>query len=160
MSTIETLNKVLAETYAFYLKTHFFHWNVTGRDFYEYHKMFEDIYSEVYGAVDGIAEHIRTEDGIAYGSFAQYESLSGIRGATSVPGSTDEMLAMLLADNEILLASLNEAFGVAQTANKQGLMNFLADRLDQHAKHRWFLKAAAEKISNEARIYVLDPKSM
>lgn len=160
MSTVETLNKVLAESYAFYLKTHFFHWNVTGRDFYEYHTFFENIYSEVYGAVDGIAEHIRTEDGIAYGSFVQYESLSGIRGATAVPSSIGEMLSTLYADNDILIASLNEAFAAAQAANKQGLMNFLADRLDQHAKHRWFLKASMDKTSNEARVYVLDPKSL
>jgi starvation-inducible DNA-binding protein len=156
---IETLNKVLAESYAFQLKAHNYHWNVVGRDFPQYHEFFGDLYSEVYGAVDKIAEHIRASDGIAYGSFSQFIAQSGIQDSTSVP-SLQEMITTLFNDNDTLLTSLNAAFSVAQEAIDQGLMNFLADRLDTHKKHRWMLKSAMDATANETRVYVLDPKAV
>ena len=157
-AVVQTLNKVLAESYAFQLKAHNFHWNVVGRNFPQYHEFFGNLYSEVYGAIDTIAEHIRASDGIAYGSFSQFLAQSGIQDSTSVP-SLPEMINTLASDNDTLLASLNAAFKAAQDVDDQGLMNFIAERLDIHKKHRWMLKSAMENTTNESRIYVLDPNA-
>jgi starvation-inducible DNA-binding protein len=121
--------------------------------------LFEKIYTEVYGSVDDIAEHIKAADGIAYGSFAQYSSLSDIKDATSVP-SLDEMTTTLFADINTLIATFNNAFKAAQEVNQQGLMNFIAGRIEILQKHRWMLKASMDRSTNEARVYVLDPKSL
>lgn len=163
-AVVQTLNKSLAESFAFYLKAQFFHWNVTGKDFPQYHEFFGDIYSEVYGSVDTTAEQIRAADGIAYGSFSQYDALSSIKGATEVPSSVGEMVATLYTDNDVLLASWNAAFSAAEAANEQGLMDYIAGRIDAHRKHRWMLKSSMERVAatpaNETRVYVLDPKNM
>jgi starvation-inducible DNA-binding protein len=130
---------------------------VTGRDFYEYHLLFERIYTEVYGSVDDIAEHIKAQDGIAYGSFSQYGSLSSIKDATSVP-SLSEMISTLFADINTLIATFGDAFKAAQDANQQGLINFIGGRIEDLQKHRWMLKASMEQNANEERVYILKPE--
>lgn len=141
---IEQLNKVLAETFAFYLKTQFFHWNVEGKDFYADHTFFQAIYEEVYGAIDPIAEHIRTLDGYAAGSFTRYAQLSSIKDQVQVVQGL-EQFQILNSDNEKLKVSLNDARRMADKFNKVGLSNFLQDRIDAHEKHGWMLRATFKR---------------
>jgi len=132
----EIMKKVLADTFALYLKAHNYHWNVEGQNFPQYHKFFGNLYEELHGAVDPIAEEIRALDAYAPGSFTRYMELTEIEDDTTVP--TDiEMARRLMVDNERVIATLNVAFKLADTMDKQGLADFIAGRLDVHNKHAW-----------------------
>jgi starvation-inducible DNA-binding protein len=141
----DSLKNVLADTFAFYLKTHFYHWNVEGQDFYEFHKFFEELYNEVWKAVDDIAEHIRALDEYAPGSFSRYAALTEIKDAVTVPLSSGhmgvEMSEHLLDDNDIVIETLRQAYVEAEKAGEVGVTNFLQDRIDTHKKHGWMLRA-------------------
>jgi len=136
----EIMKKVLADTFALYLKAHNYHWNVEGQNFPQYHKFFGNLYEELHGAVDPIAEEIRALDAYAPGSFTRYMELTEIEDDTTVP--TDiEMARRLMVDNEQVIATLNVAFKLADTMDKQGLADFIAGRLDVHNKHAWMLRS-------------------
>lgn len=136
----DSLRVVLADTFALYLKTHNFHWNVEGADFYEYHKFFEDLYNELWEASDHIAEEIRSLDEYSPGSFGRFSELSSIKDATTVPSGL-AMAKQLLDDNEKVIASLRKAYDAAEKAGAIGLSNFLQDRTDKHFKHAWMLRS-------------------
>lgn len=135
------LKETLATVFTFYLKAHYFHWNVEGVNFYQHHKMFQKIYEDVYDSVDPLAEHIRTLSAYAPGSMERFKELTTISEETSVP-TAEEMIKQLLADNDAVIISLNKAFVEAQKHKQQGIMNFLADRIDQHNKWGWFLRSS------------------
>ena len=137
---VESLKKALASTFAFYLKAHNYHWNVEGHSFSEYHTFLGDLYTEVFGAVDTIAEHIRTLDAYVPGSFVRFQQLSSIEDELSVP-SGRAMMTKLYADNLRVLADLQAAHSVAETMGKRGIVNFLEDRIDTHEKHGWMLRS-------------------
>jgi len=137
---VESLKKALASTFAFYLKAHNYHWNVEGHSFSEYHTFLGDLYTEVFGAVDTIAEHIRTLDAYVPGSFVRFQQLSSIEDELSVP-SGRAMMTKLYADNMRVLADLQAAHSVAETMGKRGIVNFLEDRIDTHEKHSWMLRS-------------------
>lgn len=141
---IEQMNKVLAETFAFYLKIQFFHWNIEGKDFYADHTFLGDLYSEVYGAVDPIAEHIRTLDGYAAGSLTRFAQLSTIKDQIQVVQGL-EVFQILNSDNAKLLVTLADAYRLAEKFNKLGLANYLQDRIDTHEKHGWMLRATFKR---------------
>ena len=141
---IVALKKALANTFAFYLKTHNYHWNVTGPDFSQYHKFLEGIYEEVYGSVDQFGEEIRSLGDYAPGSFTRFAELSDIQDETKVPPALT-MLERLAADNQMLLASIESAYELAEREHKHGLSNFLAERQDAHSKHAWMLSATLKK---------------
>lgn len=138
------LNIALANTFAMYFKAHSYHWNVEGPLFPQYHTFFGDVYNELHSAVDPFAEQIRTIGG--YGPI----SLVGIaRYATVVedadrPRDVAEMVSRMTIANDLTIVSLNKALSYAQHAQNQGLMDFIASRLDSHAKHGWMLKASAK----------------
>jgi len=137
---VDAMKKVLADTFALYLKTHYFHWNVTGPNFPQYHEFFQNIYSEVYGAVDRIAEEIRALNEYAPGSFERYKELSSIKDQTDIPAA-NEMIRVLMMDNLIVQQTLMDAYKLAEQYNEIGLSNFLQDRYDAHKKHGWMLRA-------------------
>lgn len=139
----ELINKmkvVLASTFAFYLKAHNFHWNVEGVNFPQYHEFFGNLYEEVHGAVDTIAEEIRALDAYAPGSLKRFQELSTIMDETSVPSAVI-MCQRLEKDNRTLLLDLEQAYNEAERTKQLGLANFLQDRIDAHKKHGWMLKA-------------------
>lgn len=140
----ESLSRALASTFAMYLKTQFFHWNVEGREFYNDHKFLQDIYEELYGAVDPIAEQIRALGSYAPGSLSRFQQLSVIRDQVQVIQGV-EMYSTLLADNAMVLSVLDTARANAERFNKTGLANFLQDRIDQHSKHAWMLRATVKQ---------------
>ncbi len=137
---VEALKKAQATSFAFYLKAHNYHWNVEGHSFSEYHAFLGDLYAEVWGAVDAIAEHIRTLDAYAPGSFTRFQQLSSIEDEMSVPTGR-MMMAKLLADNQRVLSDLMAAHREAEMLGKRGIVNFLEDRIDIHEKHGWMLRS-------------------
>jgi len=137
---VESLKKALASSFAFYLKAHNYHWNVEGANFSEYHAFLGELYAEVWGAVDLIAEHIRTLDAYVPGSFTRFQQMSSVEDELSVPTGR-MMMAKLLVDNQRVLADLQAAHALAEQANKRGIVNFLEDRIDIHEKHAWMLRS-------------------
>jgi len=137
---VEALKKAQATSFAFYLKAHNYHWNVEGPNFAEYHEFLGDLYAEVFGAVDAIAEHCRTLDAYVPGSFSRFQELSSIEDELSVPTGR-AMMAKLLADNQRVIGDLMAAHREAEIFGKRGIVNFLEDRIDKHDKHGWMLRS-------------------
>ena len=133
----------MADTFAMYLKTHNYHWNVEGENFYQYHEFFKNLYEELFAAVDVLAEEIRGLNEYAPGSFSRFSELSSIEDATTVPDGVT-MAANLLKDNDTVIASLTNAFKLAEAADKVGLSNMLQDRIDIHTKHGWMLRSTTK----------------
>lgn len=136
----EILKVALAETFIFYLKSHNYHWNIEGPNFTQYHSFLGDLYDEVFDSIDPLAEHIRTLDVYVPGSCERFKQLSKIQDELLIR-TPKEMFNNLLLDNSILIGTLNEAFQAATEANKQGIANFLADRIDIHEKHNWMIRS-------------------
>ena len=136
----ELLKVLLASTFTYYLKAHFFHWSVEGKDFYQYHKFLQKVYEDAYEAVDTIAEFIRTLDEYAPGSLTRYQELSRIQDQTKVPRA-QLMIEELLHDSHIMIELLNECFTAATAENKQDIANFIAERLTATNKFIWMLSS-------------------
>lgn len=130
-----------ANTFFMYFRSHSYHHNVEGPEFAQYHEFFNDLYDELWNAVDPIAEHIRAIDGYAPFSIEDMFNAKTFQEDTNVVSSTSQMFSNLIDANNATIDSLNKAFDLATYAKKQGTCNFLADRLDIHAKHGWQLKA-------------------
>jgi starvation-inducible DNA-binding protein len=135
---------VLANSFAFYLKAHYFHWNVEGAEFPQYHDLFGKIYGEVYASIDLTAEYIRTLDEYAPGSFKRFQELSSIETKDSIP-SARAMLKELLSDNDKVIGSIIIAMELAgKSPTTKSIENFLQERLDAHQKHAWMLRATVK----------------
>lgn len=141
MDLATSLKKVLANTFTMYLKTHKYHWNVEGQNFAEYHGFLSDLYTELFGAVDTIAEQIRALNEYAPGSYTEFFAFSDIKDETGNRTNGISMFQTLVLDNETLIQSLNTAHRLAEEANNRGLVNFIEGRLDVHAKHGWMLRS-------------------
>jgi starvation-inducible DNA-binding protein len=139
----EGLAKLLADSYTLYLKTHNFHWNVTGPMFSTLHLMFEGQYTELALAVDLIAERIRALGVPAPGSYAQFSRLSSVKEATGVPGAVD-MVRQLLEGQETVARTARQAFPAAEKASDQATMDLLTQRLQVHEKNAWMLRSLLE----------------
>lgn len=137
----DDLKTLLATEYAFVVKAQFFHWNVEGPDFAQLHEFFGDLYQEVYdNSIDRTAEFIRVLDDYTPGSFERFAELSEIQGQTRVPRAR-LMIEELLADSDRVLALLNRVFDTAEAEDQQGIMDFLANRMDAMGKHSWMLRS-------------------
>lgn len=141
---IQSMKKLLGTTFAFYIRAHGCHWNVEGQNFTQFHDLFAEIYEEVYGAVDPLAENIRKLGSYAPASFARFSELSDIVDEVKIANSRS-MLEQLLADNEIVLSSIAVAYKLAEQVGEHGISNFLADRQDQHQKHAWKLTSTLKQ---------------
>jgi starvation-inducible DNA-binding protein len=129
-----------ASEFTFYLKAQFFHWNVEGIYFQEFHKLLETVYSEVYESIDDFAEKIRSLNAYAPGSNSRFSALSYIEDETQVlPG--EQMIAELLQDSDNMVKILKRVYDIAEAAGEHGFSNFLAERMDAHRKHSWMLRA-------------------
>jgi len=134
------LGRVLADTFALYMKTHSFHWNVTGPMFNTLHDMFMQQYTELWNALDEIAERIRALGFPAPGSFSQYAELTTIREETSVPQAED-MIRQLVEGHEAVARTARKVFPTAETANDQPTADLLTQRLQIHEKTAWMLRS-------------------
>lgn len=140
----DDLKTLLASTYAFAIKAQHFHWNIEGPNFPQYHEFFADLYEEVNGSIDKIAEYIRTLDVYAPGSFTRFHELSIIEDQVMVPRA-ELMMKELLEDNLKLLELLNHCFDSAGQEHQRGIENFIAERIDAHGKHKWMLSSILNK---------------
>lgn len=140
----EGLSRVLADTYTLYLKTHNFHWNVTGPMFQTLHLMFETHYNELALAVDAIAERIRALGHVAPGSYRAFSKLSSITEADSTPPAT-EMIRQLVDGHQTVARTARSTFEIADKASDQSTMDLLTQRLQVHEKTAWMLRALLEE---------------
>jgi len=138
------LSRLLADTYTLYLKTHYFHWIVTGPMFQTLHLMFETHYNELALAVDLIAERIRALGHVAPGSYKAYSKLSTIREEDGVPAAT-EMIRSLVKGHEAVAKTARAVFPVANAANDQPTADLLTQRLQIHEKTAWMLRSLLAK---------------
>jgi starvation-inducible DNA-binding protein len=137
---IQQMKELLADTFAFRLKTHYYHWNIEGPDFAQYHKFLGKLYKEVDEAADQTAEKIRSLDSYAPGSFQRYLELATIQGDDTITSAL-EMLNRVRIDNDILRNKLKQVRNIAEAEKEFGLVNFLEGRLDVHDKHAWMLRS-------------------
>ena len=140
----EDLKVLLASVNSLSIKAQNFHWNVEGDNFPQYHEFFGNFYEEVYSAVDKIAEYIRTLDSYTPGSLTRYAELTIIQDQLKIPRA-ELMFAELYEDNSKMIDLLNHCFASASQENKQGIANFIAERLDAHEKHQWQLRSILKK---------------
>ena len=144
MEQLQKAAKVaFASEFTFYLKAHFFHWNVEGINFRELHDLFGTIYEEVYGSIDDFAEKIRSLGAYAPGSNSRFNVLSAIDDETSVVPA-EQMVAELLQDSNNMVRVLKRVYDIAEAQGEHGFSNFLAERMDAHRKHSWQLRATAK----------------
>jgi starvation-inducible DNA-binding protein len=136
----EGLSRLLADTYTLYLKTHNFHWNVTGPQFNSLHLMFEGQYTELALAVDLIAERIRALGEPAPGSYSAFAKLSTIKEADGVPNATD-MVRILAEDQLAIVRTARSVFPLADAARDEPTADLLTQRMQVHEKTAWMLRA-------------------
>ncbi|MBO6950000.1 MAG: DNA starvation/stationary phase protection protein [Rhodospirillales bacterium] len=134
------MSKVLADTYILYLKTHNFHWNVTGPMFKSLHEMFEEQYTEMWTAVDEIAERIRALGAAAPGTYAKFRELGTVEETEDLPNA-DEMVADLVKSNEALARTIRSALSTAQDNGDEVSAGILTDRLTVHEKSIWMMRS-------------------
>lgn len=138
------LSHLLADTYSLYLKTHYFHWNVTGPMFNTLHLMFEAQYTELALAVDLVAERIRSLDVYAPGTYSQFAKLTSIKEADGVP-KANEMIAELVAGHEAVCRTARSVFPASDAASDEATADLLTQRLQLHEKTAWMLRSLLEK---------------
>jgi starvation-inducible DNA-binding protein len=136
----KSLSKMLADTYSLYLKTHSFHWNVTGPQFNSLHTMFEEQYNALWTAADEVAERIRTLDVFAPGSYSQFGKLTSIEEETGVPEWKD-MVAQLVDGHEIAAATARDVIKAADKVGDEGTADMATGRLKDHEKTAWMLRS-------------------
>lgn len=139
----EGLSRLLADTYTLYLKTHNFHWNVTGPMFQTLHIMFEQQYTELATAVDEIAERIRALGFPAPGTYAEFSRLSSIPESEGVP-SAEEMIRLLVEGQETVVRTARSIFPVVDDASDEPTADLLTQRMQVHEKTAWMLRSLLE----------------
>lgn len=134
---------LLADSFTLYLQAHGAHWNVKGPAFSAYHEFFQEIYEDIYGSIDDIAENIRKldHDNVPFEleDFVQYRTIDSVKSSDNL---TRALTQALHDNNEKYLETLDSAFQAAEQADQQGIMNFLAERIDMHQKWAWQLKSS------------------
>ena len=143
---IASLKVALGNTFTMYFKAHSYHWNVEGINFHMFHDLFGEIYDNVYGAVDPLAEELRKLN--AYGPISLMEiyGYKTIMEDSTKPATPHEMVLNLLTANTEVLQALSPLFDIATEEKQQGLANFVADRMDKHKKFEWQIHASLKNL--------------
>jgi starvation-inducible DNA-binding protein len=136
----EGISHLLADTYTLYLKTHKFHWNVTGPMFQTLHLMFETQYNELALAVDLVAERIRALDVLAPGSYTEFSRLATITEDTDTPSATD-MIRRLVEGQETVVRTARSLYPIADLAHDEVTADLLTQRIQVHEKTAWMLRS-------------------
>lgn len=137
---VDGLNALLADTYSLYLKTHYFHWNVTGPQFNSLHLLFETQYTELWTAVDVLAERIRALGFFAPGTYSQFAKLTSIKEETSVPNA-ENMVLQLVEGHETVIRTARKLVPFVQDVSDEVTLGLLAARMDIHEKTAWMLRS-------------------
>ncbi|NHZ61152.1 Dps family protein [Massilia genomosp. 1] len=140
---VEGLSRLLADSYTLYLKTHQYHWNVTGPMFQTLHTMFMTLYNEQWLAVDLIAERIRALGELAPGSYQQFAALTSITPSSGTPNAKD-MIRDLMEGQATVVRTARALFSVAEKANDQPTCDLLTQRMQTHEKYAWMLRSLLE----------------
>lgn len=141
--TAEGLSRLLADSYTLYLKTHNYHWNVTGPMFQTLHTMFEVHYTELAVAVDDIAERIRALGSKAPGSYSEFAKLSTVKEETGTPAAQD-MIKNLVTAHECVIKTAREVFAIAEKSDDEVSCDLLTQRMQIHEKTAWMLRSLLE----------------
>ncbi|MEY4561495.1 MAG: hypothetical protein RLZZ618_772 [Pseudomonadota bacterium] len=139
------LSRLLADTYTLYLTTHNFHWNVTGPMFNTLHVMFMGQYTELWNAVDPIAERIRSLGYNAPGSYAQFSQLTSLKDAPITPPKALDMVRILKEGHEAVARTAREIFPLADKASDEPTADLLTQRLTVHEQTAWMLRSLLEE---------------
>jgi starvation-inducible DNA-binding protein len=139
------LARLLADTYTLYLTTHNFHWNVTGPMFNSLHAMFMAQYTELWNAVDPIAERIRSLGHPAPGSYAQFGALTSLKDAPATPPLALEMVRILVDGHEAVARTARSIYAAAAKASDEPTADLLTQRLAVHEQTAWMLRALLEE---------------
>ena len=139
------LSKLLADTYTLYLTTHNFHWNVTGPMFNTLHTMFMEQYTELWNAVDPVAERIRSLGHPAPGSYAQFGQLTSLEDVPGTPPKAMEMVRILVKGHEAVARTAREVFPAADKAGDEPTADLLTQRLAVHEQTAWMLRSLLEE---------------
>ena len=139
------LSRLLADTYTLYLTTHNFHWNVTGPMFNTLHQMFMVQYTELWAAVDPVAERIRSLGHAAPGSYAQFSKLASVPDAPSTPPKALEMVRILVEGHEAVARTARDMFPVAEQARDEPTADLLTQRMTVHEQTAWMLRSLLEE---------------
>ena len=138
------LSKLLADSYALYVKTHNFHWNVTGPMFQTLHMMFETQYTELAEAIDIIAERIRALGYSAPGSFSEFQRLTSIKDAEGTL-SADEMIRQSVEGQETVVRTAREIIPIAAKANDEPTADMVTERMQVHEKTAWMMRSLIQQ---------------
>jgi starvation-inducible DNA-binding protein len=138
---VRVLNTLLADEFVLYVKTRRFHWNVTGSDFGELHKLFEEQYEKLDDVVDEVAERARALDGVAAGSLEEYLKLARVKERAGRNPPARGMIEALLEDHESLIRSLRRDIAVCAEAGDEGTTDFLTGLMEDHEKTAWMLRS-------------------
>ena len=139
------LSRLLADTYTLYLTTHNFHWNVTGPMFNTLHQMFMVQYTELWAAVDPVAERIRSLGHAAPGSYAQFSKLASVPDAPTTPPKALEMVRILVQGHEAVARTARDMFPVAEQARDEPTADLLTQRMTVHEQTAWMLRSLLEE---------------
>ena len=138
------LSRLLADTYTLYLTTHNFHWNVTGPMFNSLHAMFMEQYTELWNAVDPVAERIRSLGHHAPGSYAEFGKLTSLADVPTTPPAAREMVRILVEGHEAVARTARELFPLADKASDEPTADLLTQRLTVHEQTAWMLRSLLE----------------
>jgi len=141
---VDGLNRLLADTYTLYLKTHNFHWNVTGPMFQTLHLMFMDLYNEQWLAVDLIAERIRALGFPAPGSYGEFAALTSIKDSAGRPNAK-EMIQQIVEGQEAVTRTAREIVPISEKCGDQPTLDLLTQRMQIHEKNAWMLRSLLEE---------------
>ena len=136
----DQLKVTQADAFTLYLKAHYYHWNIEGPNFPQYHEFLQNFYEDVFGSVDTIAELIRTLNVYAPGTLSRLKSLTTIEESDTIPDAMT-MMKNILAENTMMLETLKKTYKMANEEDQIGIANFLQDRIQAHEKHGWMLRS-------------------
>lgn len=142
---VDAYKVYIASNFALYLKTHNCHFNLTGMLFYQLHKLFEEQYEDMWKAHDAIGEHMRTLDVFTPAALSEYSKYSIIDDITQ-PYNAEDYVTRLFMDHDRMIVLINKVIKFAEADDLQDHLNFLAERLDKHGKHRWMLRSMIKPI--------------
>jgi len=141
----DILGGIIADQYILYTKTRNYHWNVTGEDFPQYHKLFETQYSALDEDIDAVAERIRTLGGKTPATLSEFLKLATLKEHPAKYPTTKTMIANLLADHETVIRNLRKDIGSCLKLDDVGTQDFLTQLMEKHEKTAWMLRATLER---------------
>jgi starvation-inducible DNA-binding protein len=146
---VDDLKTLLATSFSYSLKTANYHWNIEGEDFIAFHPWLGELYADVYGSVDPLAEYIRTLQAYTPASLTRFQELSRVSDQLEVV-QFPQIFEQLLTDTLLLIDLLNTTFDSATKERQQGIANFMAERLDAMQKYAWQIRATLKVIPGDA----------